>query len=57
MARTTIVIKDSVDQQLRELAEKRDRSRNYVISEAITFYLEHRNDFNGVKPTTKKRVK
>lgn len=57
MARTTIVIKDAIDQQVRELADKRDRSRNYIINEAITFYLEHRNDFNGVKPTTKKRVK
>jgi predicted transcriptional regulator len=54
MPRTTIVLRDAIDKQVREIAEQRDRSRSYVINEAITFYLEHRNDNNGKRPTTKK---
>jgi predicted DNA-binding protein len=56
MPRTTIVIKEAADKAVREIAEKRDRSRNYVINEAIAFYLEHRNDYNGSKPIPKKKA-
>jgi predicted transcriptional regulator len=56
MPRTTIVINDAADKAVREVAEQRDRSRNYIINEAISFYLEHRNDHNGSKPSPKKKA-
>lgn len=54
--RTTVVIKDAYDKEVRELAEVRDRSRNYIINEAIGFYLEHLNNFNGKEPQPRKKA-
>jgi len=56
MPRTSIVLTTATDKELRDIAEQRDRSRNYVINEAISFYLLHRNDHNGAKPTPKKKA-
>ena len=57
MPRTTIVLKDAADAAVREIAEKRDRSRNYVIAEAIDFYLKHRDSYVNGSPARKRTVK
>jgi predicted transcriptional regulator len=56
MPRTTIVLKDALDLKVREVAKERDRSRNYIISEAIAFYLEQHYPQNGTKPATRKKA-
>jgi predicted DNA-binding protein len=42
--RTSIVLSEKAYDELEAIAKKRDRSRNYVMVEAIGFYLEQNRD-------------
>ncbi|MGJ0514765.1 MAG: CopG family ribbon-helix-helix protein [Methylomicrobium sp.] len=41
MSVTNIELQDELDQPLAELAEKLNRSRNWIINEAVKEFLEH----------------